>query len=238
MAQQELAISLIADAMFLSSLVSAQFESVANDKLAAGLDLLNKFLFVQTAEKGMIPYYEEFPIFFTIPGQEQYFLPDIITVTSVTFYFGTVRYQMIEKTRDQYFATSRANNIQTLPSIWHFERALDGGNLFLYPKPNIAYEMHVWCKKEFDLNIQFNFDLTTVFEPFYIEYIRYGLAQYICDFYNIATPYNVKERLDSLLQKLSSRISPKDFSTTLFLSLGKRPVLNWPAINLSNGWVT
>lgn len=233
---QELAITLITDAMYLSSLVSRQFESVSNDKLADGLNLLNKFLQVQTAGKGLIPYYVELPIFFTVPGIEKYALDAVTTVSSVTFFYGDVRYQMQGLTRDQNFATYRALNFTSLPRVWHFEPSLVGGDLYLYPKPDLAYEMHVWVKKEFDEVVTFNRDLLTLFRKFYIEYIRYGLAQYICDFYQIATPMNVEDRLASLIQELSSRVGPKDFSPNTKLTLGRRSGLNWARINLSNGF--
>src|ERR1041385_9124834 len=112
---------LITQAYYLTGIVSRGQQTSSDQYISDGLDRLNAFLAVKSADIGMIPYYREL-IFNAVAGQEVYFIPGLTEIETFTFNIGPVRYSTMEQTREMYFATGRVDNIQSLPYSWHLER--------------------------------------------------------------------------------------------------------------------
>jgi hypothetical protein len=134
---------LITNAYYASGIVSREFETVSGSQLNDGLQFLNDILADKTIEKDMVPYFTKYE-FFAVAGQEEYFIPNLESIETLTFFLNNVRYQMREIDRKVYFGSSRANNISSLPFNWHLERCLGGVNLFLYFFPQTNYPLEVW----------------------------------------------------------------------------------------------
>ena len=225
---------LITQAYYLSGVGSRDFETISGDKLSNGLDLLNGLLAVKTAQQQLIPYYREHSITAVI-GQEKYNVTNLIAVETFTFNIGSVRYSMLSQTRGVYFGNGRVDNIQSLPYNWHAERVLGGTDLYIYFSPNTAYPMKIWGKFGLDEAPTENFDLLTVYDKFYIEYLRFGLAEYICSDANIMLAPQSQKKLDEI-ENILIDISPKDLRITKLSSLQSQAGLNYGDVNCGNGW--
>lgn len=224
---------LINRSWYLSGVVSRELETVSGDQLNEGLDLLNAVLAVKTATIQLIPYYLQYP-FTAIIGQEEYFIPNLLEVETFTFNIGTVRYQTTEQKRRQYFGSGRVDNINSLPYSWHAERCLGGSNLYMYFLPSQAYPCIIWGK--FSLaGVTLFQDLSLSMEQFYIEYLRYALAEYICQEYNITFQPQSAIKLAEY-EEMIKNISPIDLSLTKISSLQSNATYNYGFVNFSGGW--
>ena len=65
-------------------------------------------------------------------GVEKYFIPGLVGIDTLVFYIQNVRYSMQFEKRNLYFGSPRVQNINSLPFEWYFERAIGGGNLYIY----------------------------------------------------------------------------------------------------------
>lgn len=153
--------TLITRAWYLSGIVARGLQQVSGDQINDGLNLLNALLAWKQIETDLIPYwtYIEMPL---VGGQEFYFMPNIADIESSTFNIGTVRYPMDSTTRRTYFASSRVDNISSLPFNWNFNRGQNGGTLALYFQPESTYPLKVMSKL-FLSSVSLSDDLTNVF---------------------------------------------------------------------------
>lgn len=231
---------LITRAWYLSQVVSRNLETVSGDQESDGLDLLNALLSFKSSDGGLIPYYtyKQFP---TVPNQEKYTptdtaaLENLIEVESLTFNMGPIRFALFDLSRVPYFGSARVDNISTLPSQYHFERTLDGSDLYLYPLPVQVFTMKVMGKYALT-NVTLNQDLETVYDNFYIEYLRYALAQMMCNEYGIELQPQVLSMLRSYESRLR-QISPADLtSQTLTLFSPHNSADMYLDANVAKGW--
>jgi hypothetical protein len=232
---------LITRAFYLSAKVSQDFETVSGDDEEEGLQLLNALLNIKTANQRLIPYYQEYD-FNAIVGQEKYFIPNLVMVETLTFTIGSVRYAMTNKTRFEYFATPRANNVESLPYQYHVERAFDtatandGSNLYMYYLPQQPYPFTMYAK--FALaDVTLDQDLSLTVAPFYLEYLRYALSEYICNEYNISLPPQALTKLNEI-ESIIFDISPIDFTQRKISTLHKQTSHAdiYVQANIAQGW--
>lgn len=225
---------LITKAYYLAGIVSRDLQEVSGSQATDGLEMLNALLGFNVVEKQNIPYYREYD-FNAVAGQEEYFIPNLIEAETLVFYIGSVRYSMMPVNRDKYFGAGRADNIQTLPFNWHLERTTGGSNIYMYFFPNTDYPLKLWGKFGLDIVASLDEDLSLVYDPFYIEYLRYSLAEYICADYNITFQPQAAARLAEY-QKSLYDLSPKDLTNKKVSTLQKESGLNWGDINIGKGW--
>lgn len=140
---------LVSDAFYTSGIVGKEFQQVSGEQQTEGLQQLNFLLAKKTADKSGIPYMLRYSANFVI-GQEQYLIPGLINVDSMTFFIDSppatpiipppamatspipfvqgntnqVRYSMRQVDRKLYWDTPRANQIQSLPYQYYVERQL------------------------------------------------------------------------------------------------------------------
>lgn len=227
---------LIANAWYVSGLVSRGLQTVSGDQYTDGLYLLNALLNFQTADSGLVPYFNQYN-FTAVIGQESYFIPNAIKLELMTFTIAEqqVRYNTIPLGRIDYFGSARANNIQSLPFNWRLERSLGGATLYMYFLPQEAYNMTVWGK--FGLtNATATTDLSTLYDLFYIEYLRYELAKAICDEYAIEFQPMQMSRLIKYRQAIYN-LSPRDLSIRKMTLFMQGQNFNYAQANLGHGWV-
>ena len=94
--------------------------------------------------------------------------------------------------------------------------------------------MKIWGKFAL-LNVVLNQDLETTLEAFYIEYLRYALAEYICQANNITFQPQNKATLDDFEQQFLDIDAP-DLTVQRKTAYGSRPLWSWSLVNLSHGW--
>jgi len=225
---------LITNAWYLSGVVARVFETVSGDQISDGLDMLNDLLGTQSANIGLVPYYTVYH-FNAVPGQETYVIPNLLEIDSLTFNIGPVRYSMMEQNRTTYFGSGRVDNISSLPFNYHLERGLNEGTVYVYFLPAAAYPMTLVGK--FGLNqAALNTDLLTIYDRFYITYLRYALTEYICGEYNTTlTPANEK-KLRALEIQINNSIAPLDLTIHKLSTLTGKFGINWADVNIGHSW--
>lgn len=229
-----LASTLITRAWNLSGIVPRGLNVVSGDRMSLGLQLLNELLAMKSIDEGLIPYFKPYS-FDATEGVDTFFIPNLLIPETLTFTIGTVRYAIAYTNRVDFEGTARANNITSLPFQWNVERAKGGSNIRLYFVPNVEYPMIVWGKFGLEELSGEDEDLQETYDNFYIGYLRYALAQYMCQEFNITfLPQNL-ENLKQIEQKLKN-ISPPDLSMKKISTLSGSNYINYGVVNLSNGW--
>jgi hypothetical protein len=241
---------LITRSWFLSGIVARNLQVPTGDQIYDGLQMLNDLLNFKQIETDLIPYwtYIELPL---VAGQEFYFLPYVAAIESATFNIDVVRYPMDSTTRRMYYGSSRVDNISTLPFNWNYNRALGGGNLALYFKPEAAYPCKMMVKIFLvDVNLETDLTNLTSVVPYtfinsanqgldtsYIEYLRYALAQYMCSEYGVLFNPESEKILTSYKRKLMY-VSPPDLTVikTSILCAENAGGVNWGDVNIGRGW--
>ncbi len=224
---------LVTKSWFLSGIVPKTNATVTGSELTEGIELLNALLAFKTAGQRGIPYFREYE-FPAVVNDGEYFVENLIFAETLTFNIGEIRYRTYPTGRREYFGSDRAENISSLPFQWHWERVLNGSNVYLYFKPDQNYPIKIWGKFSFD-SVERNQDLSLTFDGFYREYLRYELAKMMCDDNDINFSSGKMKTLETYRSKIID-ISPMDMSMQKFSTLQVNNGPNWGSINLSNGW--
>lgn len=230
------AIQLITRAYYLSGIVGRQFQVISGDELNDGVFLLNDLLAEKGGDISLIPYYTEYQ-FSGVIGQEMYFVPNLITADTLTFYINNVRYSTIQMPRDMYFGTPRADGINSLPNSWHIERTVGGANLYMYFTPDKNYPLKLWGKFALDSITGIYQDLSLIYDRSYLTYLRYALAEYICLEYRYPFPPEHLKKLRDLEYQFIN-MSPVDLTINKLSTFGKKGFYNYADVNLGRGWTT
>lgn len=224
---------LITGAYYLSGITARLLQSVTGDQLTDGLDLLNDMLSMQSVNQRMIPYFKQHD-FDGVVGQELYFIENMIEIQTLTFNIGDVRYSMMPVERKIYFGAGRVNNVESLPFNYHMERVLGGSNLYVYYLPNQVYTFSLWGKFALD-QAALGQDLSQIYDRFYITYMKYLLAEYICSSYNVVFQPQSAEKLRQF-EKTLRDLSPYDLATQKLSTLQQQPGYNYADANIGMGY--
>jgi hypothetical protein len=225
---------LIAKAYYLSNVVSRELETVSGSQQADGLDMLNDLLAEKSAKGRLIPYYTH-STFNLVVNQEEYFVPNLIDADVVTYNIGDIRYSMLQTNRKVYFGSPRADNVNSLPTSYHFERSLGGGKIYFYYLPSDVYEVNITGK--FALTQVSGCDeLSDGLDDFYVAYLKYALAKRISDFYNIDF-FGEKSKTLFALEKDVFEVAPPDVQLKKISTFGDRNYINWAYVNLGRGFI-
>jgi hypothetical protein len=227
---------LITNAFYLSKVRSKDFQTVGGDDIEVGIDLLNEVLSETSINTKMIPYYKEYDTT-AVVGQEIYFIPDLVEPFSLTFNMTTVRYATSDLSRRQYHSTTRIDGILALPFNCTFERMLGGCNMYVQFLPIDTYPFKIWGK--FALTLVTINDLTKnlldVYDMFYIRYLRYLLAQEICNYYGVDIP----QQLIAISQRIAGNLNDMnviDLTTRKLNIYDDNNALNWAQVNIGKGF--
>ncbi len=225
-------VKLITNSYYLSGVVSRKMQTVTGDQVSDGLDLLNAMIAVKSANTRLIPYYQQYN-FNAVVGQEKYFVPGLLMIETLTFYIGSVRYSMQPEKRIAYWGNGRVDNINSLPYYWNVQRTLNGSNLYIYFTPSQAFPMVVWGKFALQ-SVTLNQDLSLTLDAFYIEYLRYALADQICQDYGVTLLPGPAQRLKEL-ESIIMYIDPPDLTNT---NVSAYPDRSWGYgdVNIGHGF--
>lgn len=224
---------LITQAWYTSNIVSRDLEVPSSSEMSDGFRFLNMVLRGKSRNSNYVPYYQEYSLVGVV-GQEGYFIENLLEIQTITFFKDSVRYQMSQVNRVPYFGTPRAENINSLPYSWHSERELNGTRIYLYFRPDQTYPIKIWGKFGLEKVVAYEEDLSEVYEDFYIEYLEYELANYMCIRTGVTTPDGVKLYLDQISEEVN-KLSPPDFTQQKLTTLGQQTSLNYANINFP-GW--
>jgi len=226
---------LIARAYYLAGVVSPEFQEVTGFQETEGLEALNDALAVEEFTQGSIPYFNEYEFDF-VAGQEKYSVPYLIDTENVVYILNTVRYPLVRVSRNDYFGAPRAENIGSIPYKFHVERTKDGSDIYFYFIPSQNYHVKLWGKFGLAQVTDLEFDLSTVYNHGYLTYLKYRLAQFICEINDKIFSEQAQKKLDQLINSLQY-LSPLDLSIQKVSTMGRQYVMNYAWANLGNGWV-
>jgi len=232
---------LVTRAWFLTGIVSRDLQEVSGSQFEDGIFCLNALLAMNTANLGLIPYFTQ-THFDGVISQETYFFPNLVQVETLTFVIPndaspdqTVRFPMSRKSREDYWATPRANGVASLPYIYETERVMGGMNVNVYFTPNEAYIFEMWGKYSLTSTVP-NQDLSLVYDPYYLEYLRYGVATYLCEEYNVIPPPSIVAKFKQY-EHLIRNTSPTDFTQKIQCPFNGNYAPNYAFANASAGYV-
>lgn len=228
------ALTLITRAWYLSGIVARNLETVSGDQVTDGLFLLNTLLDFKATDIRLIPYFTRYQGTFVI-GQEMYFIPNLYEIETMTFNIQQLRYPMTMMRRDVYFGAGRVDNINSLPFSYHLERTKGGSNLYVYFLPISTYPFNLIGKFALT-DVTLMQDMSLVYDNFYLEYLRYALAQFMCNEYSIAFAPEKLQMLRVYEKKLMD-VSPPDLSLRKVSFMNEGTTLNWAMVNVSGGYL-
>lgn len=227
------ALQLITRAYYLSGVVAREFETVSGTQIQDGLYLLNALLDYATVNTRLIPYWGR-SVLNLVAGQEKYFVEGLRELETFTFNIGPVRYPVTEVNRIHYFGNGRVDNIVSIPFICLAEKAMDGMDIYVYFLPDQDYVANITGKYQLS-DVTLTTDLSTVYDKYYIEYLRYSLAQYICLENIIEFPQMHEAQLEKMIKQLSWQ-SPPDLTMKKTTLINNQQSINWSQINLGRGF--
>jgi hypothetical protein len=227
------ALTLITRAWYLSGIVARNLETVSGDQITDGLFLLNTLLDFKASDLRLIPYFTRYAGTF-IAGVEKYYIPNLYAIETMTFNLGDVRYPMSSTNRDVYFGNGRVDNIQSLPFQYHLERDFGGSNVWVYFLPNSNYTFNLIGKFALT-DVTLNQDMSLTYDNFYLEYLRYALAQFFCHEYSIAFAPEKAQMLKMYEKKLTD-VSVPDLTIRKMNFINGTTVMNWAMYNLGKGY--
>jgi len=228
---------LITQAFFTSGILARGFETIDATQSYDGLRILNTILAEKSIDGNGI-FYITHQNFNAVIGQEKYFIENLITVNTLTFNIGSIRYPMTRIDPNRYFGGLRADNVTSIPTIYNAERVTGGTNIYMYFKPDSAYTFSISGKFSNPSDLKLDDELSTEFEIFFTSYLQYAMAERICMFYGI--PLNQDIRI--LLDKKETVIEQAPGSDLTFTRnnspFGGRSLSAWTdtSHNLFNGW--
>jgi len=230
---------LINKSYYLSQVVSRQLQTVSGEQFIDGLDLLNALLEVKGSDVRLIPYFTRGEFLSTVDptvGEQVFFIPNMVSLETITFNLSRVQFSMTPVSRRDFFGGGRIEGVESLPFSYRAERVLGGMNIYVYFNCGQILQMKYMGK--FNLtDVTATTDLATVYDLFYIEYLRYALAEYICSDWGVDMPAQAAAKLKEIRKKLMD-ISPADLNQIKSSTLQQGAAcLTFAQVNLSPGWL-
>jgi hypothetical protein len=223
----------ITESFYLSGIVSRSLQVVSGDQLSAGITYLNQILSFKSVNNDLLPWFKTYD-FVLQSGESKTFIPGLVYAESFTFFLNSVRYSTSKATREEFFATGRAENINSLPLQWYSELTLNGSNLYVYFVPQQDFPAQIVGKFALQ-SVDIYDDLTLTYEMNYIFYLQYSLAKFLCDLYGYQVPAAVSQQIDAFELSLSNR-SPVNVKTRKVRLIGNSGSLSWQQINIGRGF--
>ncbi len=234
------ALTLITRAYYLSQVVSRELQTPTGAQIQDGLFLLNSLLDFKNSDLRLIPYFRQYDFLpaagSVVDGTWVVDIPNLLFIDSATFNIGPVRYPMIDMSRKEFFATPRVDNIQTLPFSYRPERVLGGMNVYLYFTPAGVDGFRIWGKFGLE-EVTLDEDMSETYDLYYIEYLRYELAEYICSEWAVPFPELAQKKLNELRKKVMD-VSPPDLTRRKASYFGgdNNWGFDWQSVNLWKGF--
>ncbi len=227
-------LQLITRAFFLSQVVARQLQIPDGQQISDGLYLLNALLDYKRTDLRLIPYFKQSTLTLTAKT-EKYNVPNLLYIDSMTFNIGVVRYPMMDLSRKEFFSTARVDDIANLPWSYRPERVLGGMDIYIYFLSGQDYEATIWGKYALT-EVTLTEDLSLTYDTYYIEYLRYALAEMICEEWGTTFPDASEKKLRAMEKKLMD-VSPADLTIMKSSYFNNRPGMDWQQVNVGKGWV-
>lgn len=228
------ALQLINRAYNLSGIVPRELSQVQGDEGADGLFLLNQLVGLKSDNGDYLPYYGRYE-FVMVPGQQEYLIPDFVTIDTATYFINAVRLPLLGCDRRKFFGSAFPTNIQSLPFQYYYERGLNGMNIFFQFKPSQNFPAEVVGLKSLPV-VTATTDFDLLLSSYYQTFLLFELAEYICMWNQISLPPKTQQKLDSIRNRMFN-LNPKDYRINKTSMLKGGGVVTLGVANLSNGWL-
>lgn len=225
---------IIQRALNLSGILSRSLEEQDDEEGADGLFWLNMLLAEKSATGRLLPYFGHISIT-SVPSQEVYFVENLVTAEVLTFRLQGVRYSITGINRNKYFGMPRADNIESLPFQWYWERVNGGMNIYIYFKPSQQIEELEVTGLVGLQNVIFSTEFNGFLDAFYQNFLIFELAESLCIFYKISLPPDTKMKLTRLRNEMRE-LNPRDYSIKKKSMLNSGGILTYAQVNLGRGW--
>lgn len=160
-----------------------------------------------------------------------------------------VRYSLRKMDRKAYWATPRANQILSLPYQYYMERQfggsttvvgnpqqLGGASVFVYFLPVATYTFEIWGLFAL-LSVTQQQDLALTLDQFYIDFLKFELAERICAEYDYNMPEGAAKQLAEYQTIIDKREQRLDLTQQIISPLSQTTDgINYAWANLSTGW--
>lgn len=229
---------LITNAYYLSNIVARNLQTVTGGQLADGLELLNDILGEKTANSAAIPYIGT-ETFNGVVGQEEYFVNNLVEISTLTVTLDDVRFQMTSIPRRQYWGDFRVNDINSLPYSYYSERAISSGtpgmSIFVYWRPSQTDYIFEVVGKYLLTEVDQDTVISNSLERYYLSYLKYELAKRLCDFNDLEFPAQKMQQLLAL-RKIIKDVNAIDTSEKVVNQFPGQATINWALVNFP-GWL-
>jgi hypothetical protein len=228
------AVEIINRALVLSGLVARGLQQASGEQGKDGLFWLNQLLSEKSATGSLLPYYGHIEVTPDI-GDKVVFFEGMVTADVFTFSIGDVRYPVKVTNRNRYFGEARAENVNSLPFEWYWERVPGGINIHLYFAPGGEYPLKLTGLIGFS-PVTFDTEMDDIMDAFYQNFLMFELAESLCIWSKLSMPPETAKKLDKLRKEVTD-INPKDYTQTKISTIGGASVLSYASINFCrNGW--
>lgn len=202
-----------------------------------GLYLFNIILSDKTVDTSMLLYWTRLNGEF-VAGTSEYFIDNLIQIQVLTFFLsdGTVRYPTQAQNLEQFMGSARAVNVDSLPFTYYVNKSIGGSTLYVYYIPSQNYPYEIWGQFQLQ-NVTLFQDLSTSFEPFYLDFLTLELAQRICVYGNYTTPTNLMEQLLAYRKTIGLNGIVQDLSMSMISSINNPNFINWSQVNIGQAYV-
>ena len=226
--------ALITQAYTLAGIVARELETVSGNQIDDGLTLLNDLLAEHSATGRFIPSYQHQSIV-AIPKQQEYEFEGLMHLESMTFQVGAVRFSMKRVSRESFWASPNIKNVVIFPFQYAAERVPGGMRIFFKQPPAPEIDTYTvngqWALPSECLD----FDLSNQLDRYYLSYLKYALAERLCDVYHLPFPPPAQATLNQL-RDLCIDINPRDMSAKTLSLFPTHTAANWADANLGRGW--
>ncbi len=224
---------MIQRALNLSGILSRSLEEQDDEEGVDGLFWLNMILAEKSASGILLPYFGHIE-FNAVVGQEKYTIPNLVTAEILTFTLQNVRFSIRGQHRNKYFGEPRAENINSLPFQWYWERVNGGMDIYLYFLPTDAFKLNVTGLVGIQ-NVIFSTEFDDFLDMFYQNFLIFELAEALCIFYKISLPPDTKTKLKRLRMEITN-LNPRDLSIKKKSLLGSGGILSYAQVNIGRAW--
>lgn len=225
---------LITRAYYLSGVVARELETVSGPQISDGLMLLNGLLSEKSGTGKYLPYYTHTQIP-SETGEQLYEVDNLVILDELTFNIGPVRYEMKRDTRYRFWGTAKIDNIEALPFHYYSERVLNKMKIYVYFKPENEVDYFTATGRYALTNVSLDDDMSDMLDGFYLLYLQFLLAEYICLWNSLTFAPEKKARLAELDSKCVD-VNQIDFTVRKISTFQKRPAMSYAQVNIGHGW--
>lgn len=235
---------LIGEAYLLTNIIGDDIEGISDNDINIGLIRLNDFLAKLGAKDNLVQYATVYNGTF-VPGDgEKFFIPNLISISTFTYTLtdtntpsgNGVKIPLVNMSQYRYFGQARPTNVKTIPWAFHMERNLGGADVYLYFIPDKPYPFQIVGNFALQ-STTLNQDLSTLYDPWYLLYLKYGLAIYICQARQTVPPASIVAEMRDIERAMTS-LSPRDMTLRKSRYFSGKGGLTWADVSYRNVWRT